>query len=158
MMKINIVSMGKLKEKFFIDAAKEYEKRLKRFADIKTTEISAETLPDNPSKAQIEKALLTEAEKIEKATLKRKTIALCVEGEELSSEDFSKLLKEQENAGNELAFVIGSSYGLSDTVKQKAFKKISFSKMTFPHRLFRIMLLEQIYRAFKIGEGSKYHK
>ena len=158
MMKIKIISLGRLKEKFFIEAAMEYEKRLKRYADLSTEEIEPLPLPENPSDSQIEAALEKEAKKIEKKITGKKVYALCVEGEQVSSVEFADMLKKDENGGTEIAFLIGSSYELSKSIKQKAAKRISFSKMTFPHRLFRVMLLEQIYRAFKINEGSKYHK
>lgn len=158
MIKITVAAMGKLKDKYFVEAAEEYSKRLSRYCDLKTEEITPANLPEDPAAAQIEKALLKEAEGINKATAGKRVIALCVEGEPLSSEDLAEIIKGAEADGAPIAFVIGSSYGLHESVKKAAYKRVSFSKMTFPHRLFRVMLLEQIYRAFKINEGGRYHK
>lgn len=154
MQKINIIAVGKLKEKFFIDAAKEYEKRLTNKVELKITEIAPQFLPENPTPAEIEKAKNAEGEKILKAIKSGKICALCIEGKSLSSEQFAELL-----LGSEVYnFVIGGSYGLSDEVKLRADIKLSFSAMTFPHKLFRIILLEQIYRATTINGNGKYHK
>lgn len=158
MIKITVAAMGKLKEKYFVAAADEYKKRLSRYCDLNVCEITPVLLPEDPAEPQINAALLKEAEKIKKACEGKKIIALCVEGEPLSSEAFAEIIDSANNSGTPLAFVVGSSYGLHDSIKAAAYKKISFSKMTFPHKLFRVMLLEQIYRAFKIKEGGKYHK
>lgn len=159
MMKIELVVMGKLREKYLSEAADEYIKRLSRFCDLKIKEIQPEYLPDSPSDAQIDAALLKEAAKIEKAISKdSEIIALCVEGKQLSSEEFAETVGDNENRGRPLCFVIGSSYGLHGSIKEKAAIRLSLSKMTFPHALFRVILLEQIYRAFRINEGGTYHK
>lgn len=159
MQKINIFLVGKQKEEYFNKASEEYEKRLKKFCSLKITEIPAENLL-NESPALVEKALLKEAEKIKKALNLNPgfTVALCIEGKELKSEDFGELILNSAQKSSTVNFIIGSSYGIHPSVKNSADAKISFSKMTFPHRLFKIMLLEQIYRGYKIAEGSKYHK
>ena len=158
MMKINIVAVGKIKENYFKSAADEYIKRLSRYCLVSVKEIPAASLPENPTAAQVEAALKAEAVQIKKQCEKSEIIALCVEGEALSSENFARVLENSKTAGASLSFVIGGSYGLHESIKKEAKKRISFSEMTFPHRLFRVMLLEQIYRAFKINEGGTYHK
>ncbi len=159
MIKITVISLGKLKEKYFISAADEYLKRLSRYAKTETVEIEPERLPENPSAAQIETALLKEGENIKKRIPKDCfCCALCVEGKELSSEELAKTVDTCVCSGKNLCFIIGSSYGLHKTVKEASDLRLSLSKMTFPHKLFRVMLFEQIYRAFKISEGGNYHK
>lgn len=159
MIKIKIIALGKLKEEYLRNASDEYKKRLSRFCDFEITELSPAFLPDNPSKSQIENALSAEAEAIEKKIPADFFVtALCVEGKSVSSEQFAEKICELSDYGKNMCFIIGSSYGLSDTIKEKADLKLSLSKMTFPHQLFRVMLLEQIYRGFMITEGSAYHK
>lgn len=159
MIKIKVITLGKLKEKYLRDAADEYTKRLSAYSNLEIIELSPEKLSDNPSKKEVDNALEREADMIfKKIPTGSRIIALCVEGKEISSEDFAKDIKNTCANGTPLCFVIGSSYGLSDKIKSAADIKMSVSKMTFPHQLFRIMLLEQIYRAFKINEGSTYHK
>ena len=160
MIKVTLIVLGGLKEKFFIDAAKEYEKRLSRFCQIKTVEINPAPLPDNPSRSQIENALLAEAALIEKKIPQNAEVfALCIEGKQLSSEELSQKIMEVADFGSgNVVFIIGSSYGLSERIKNLAKFKLSMSKMTFPHKLARVMLLEQIYRAFMISSGGEYHK
>ncbi|MCQ2455345.1 MAG: 23S rRNA (pseudouridine(1915)-N(3))-methyltransferase RlmH [Clostridia bacterium] len=158
-MKIKIIALGKLKEQYLKNAWSEYEKRLSRFCDLEITELSPFSLPDNPSASQIESALSFEAEMIEKKIPKDYyTFALMVEGKDISSEEFAEKISDLSNFGKNICFIIGSSYGLSQKIKEKADFKLSLSKMTFPHQLFRIILLEQIYRGFMINEGSTYHK
>lgn len=160
MIKIKIISLGKLKEKYLRDACDEYLKRISGYARCEIIEIEPERLPDEPSQSQIEAALKAEADKIfKKLDTDSYTVAMCIEGKQLESPEFAKLIEDKTNSGTGcFNFIIGSSCGLHDSVKQRADLKFSFSKMTFPHQLFRIMLLEQIYRGFKITEGSKYHK
>ncbi|MBQ9977046.1 MAG: 23S rRNA (pseudouridine(1915)-N(3))-methyltransferase RlmH [Clostridia bacterium] len=159
-MKIKIIALGKLKEGYLRQASEEYLKRLSAFAKVEIAELEPVRLSDNPQNAEIEKALDTEATQI----LKRLdpndyVVAMCIEGSQMSSEELSEKLSSLINLGSgSFVFIIGSSFGLSKEVKKRADLKISFSKMTFPHQLFRIMLLEQIYRAFKIKQGSNYHK
>lgn len=159
MIKIKLIALGKIKENYLTAACEEYLKRLSRYCDISVEEIVPENLPDNPSAGQVEKALSKEAEKIEKRIPDNAyTVAFCVEGIRKTSEKFADMIKQNENEGRPLCFIIGSSYGLSEEIKQSAKLKLSLSDMTFPHRLFRVMVLEQIYRAFKINEGGTYHK
>ena len=159
MIKINIIAVSGLKEKYLRDAAAEYQKRLSGFCSLTVTEIEPVKLSEKPSAAEIASALSKEAESIIKKIPKSGTvITLCIEGKQYSSEEFADLLEKEINIGNNITFVIGSSYGLSDKIKQLSSVKLSFSKMTFPHQLFRILLLEQVYRAFRINAGASYHK
>lgn len=145
MQKINIVCVGKIKEEYFRSAIAEYLKRLSRFAKVEIRE-----LPEG-------KSIKAEAEPVLRAAHGYK-IALCVEGTSLSSEEFAQQIKALCDLGEEITFIIGSSDGLDKEVKDKSDLKLSFSQMTFPHRLMRVILLEQIYRAFMINSGSEYHK
>jgi len=159
LIKVSIIALGKLKDDFLRNASGEYQKRLSRYCDLSVNELTPAFLPENPSKLQVESALESESQLIQKAIPKNAVvIALCVEGKQFSSEEFSEKIEEIQNEGRPICFLIGSSYGLSSTVKNFANIKLSVSKMTFPHQLFRILLLEQIYRGFKIIEGSTYHK
>ena len=160
MFDITLIVMGKLKEKFYLSAAEEYQKRLKGYCSFKIVELPEHRLPEDPSPAEIQTGLDKEAELIFQ---KIPTGAwLCIftpEGKILSSEEFAGKLKEVKNMGKSSAcFLIGSSFGISQKVKDKADFKLSMGKMTFPHHLARIMVLEQIYRAEAIQAGSKYHK
>lgn len=159
MIKITLITLGKLKEKYLRDAVDEYSKRLSRYCRLDIIELNPITLPEKPSQSEIEAALQKEAEMIEKRISPQSVIVpLCIEGKELSSEQLAEFVDTNTNSGKNMCFIIGSSYGLSDKIKQRADLKLSLSKMTFPHQLFRVMCLEQIYRAFKINEGSTYHK
>lgn len=160
MIKIKIISVGKLKEKYFIDAAKEYEKRLSAFCNFEAVEITPEKLSDNPTENEILAALKKEAAAIEKkipsGALK---IAMCIEGKQMPSEKFSRYINDAAvNGRGCIVFLIGSSYGLCEQLKAASDLKMSMSEMTFPHKLARVMLTEQIYRAFKISGGGTYHK
>lgn len=157
MFKVNVIAVGKVKEKYFLDAINEYAKRLSRFCEFNIIEVKEENFNAVPSLGDKEKILKREGDDI-LAKCRGKIVAMCVEGKGVSSEDFAKMLKECESRGEEMTFVIGGSYGLSAEVKARAKDKISFSDMTFPHTLFRVMLTEQIYRAFMINAGSEYHK
>ena len=160
MLKITLITVGRLKEQYLRDAVKEYEKRLSTLCTLKSVEIDAAKLPDSPNESQISQALETEAEKILAAISNGAyAIPMCIEGKQMDSEELSHKLSEIGVSGqSNVVFIIGGSYGLSDRVKQKADYKLSMSKMTFPHQLARVMLLEQIYRAFKISQGGTYHK
>ena len=160
MIKLRIITLGKLKEKYLKDAEAEYLKRLSAYAKCELIELEPVKTGDNPSSAEIEKALKAEAELIfKKIPENSSVVAMCIEGKQCSSEELSTLMFSKINGGAScLTFIIGSSYGLHPDCKARADIKLSFSKMTFPHQLFRVMLLEQIYRGFKIEEGSKYHK
>ena len=157
---VKIICIGRLKDAFFRDASDEYMKRLKGYCKAEIIEINAAALPENPSDTLIESALEKEADAIiKKIPSGAYVAAMCVEGKLFSSEDMAQCLSTAAMRGSgDIVFVIGGSYGLSDRVKQRADVKISASRMTFPHRLFRVMLLEQIYRGYKINAGEKYHK
>jgi len=153
MFKVNLVVVGKVKEKYFSDAVEEYKKRLSRFCEFKVFECKEYGSEDSDP----EIALKKESEEILKR-LQGYVFVMAIEGRQYDSAAFSeKLIKVKDTAG-EATFVIGSSYGVADCVKSKADELISFSKMTFPHTLFRVMLTEQIYRAFMINGGGRYHK
>lgn len=159
MIKVTVIALGKLKEKYLSEAQKEYSKRLSRYCNLEIVELEPVRLPDNPSKNEIDNALLKESEMIlKKIPTNSKVFTLCVEGKGMDSPKFAQKIESIANIGNSIVFIIGSSYGLSEKVKQCSDFRLSVSDMTFPHQLFRIMLLEQIYRAFKIIEGSTYHK
>ena len=159
MIKVTLITLGKLKEKYLRDAVQEYEKRLSRYCSLESFELEPIKLPDNPSKSQIDAALEKEADMIIKKISKGSTVyALCVEGKQLSSEELATNFSNLSQQGKGITFIIGSSYGLCEKVKAISDMRLSISKMTFPHQLFRVMLLEQVYRAFKINEGSTYHK
>ena len=160
MIKLKIIALGKLKEKYLRDAQDEYIKRLSAYAKTELIELEPVRLSDNPSAGEIDRALSTEAEMIKKKIPEISLVtAMCIEGKQLSSEELSSFNAERIARGTgTLVYIIGSSYGLHSDIKAMAGLKLSFSKMTFPHQLFRIMLLEQVYRAFKIEEGSSYHK
>jgi 23S rRNA (pseudouridine1915-N3)-methyltransferase len=160
MFDITLIVMGKLKEKFYLSAAEEYQKRLKGYCSFKIVELPEHRLPENPSPAEIQTGLDKEAELIFQKIPKGAWLCIFTpEGKILSSEEFAGKLKEVKNMGKSSAcFLIGSSFGISQKVKDKADFKLSMGKMTFPHHLARIMVLEQIYRAEAIQAGSKYHK
>lgn len=160
MLKVTIIALGHLKEKYLREASAEYEKRLKGFCKLEIIELEPVRLSDNPKQSEIDNALNTEAEKIISLVPSNSfLIPLCIEGKLISSEELSKKIETIAVSGSShLVFVIGSSYGLSDRIKSQANLKMSMSPMTFPHQLARIMLLEQIYRAFKISQGGTYHK
>ena len=157
---MTVLCVGKLKEKFYADACAEYQKRLGRFCRLNVVELPEQRLPENPSPAEIAAALEREADAIlEKLPRGGTVIALCVEGRELSSERLADTLARFASQGaSQLTFVIGGSFGLAARVKARAELRLSMSPMTFPHHLARVMLLEQIYRAYQIQAGSKYHK
>jgi len=152
--------VGKLKEKFYAEAAAEYGKRLSRYCKLEVVELPEERLPEAPSPAQIDAALAKEAEAIlGRLPPSSSLVALCVEGRMRSSEEMAQLLETWSNRGEKrLVFLIGGSHGLHESIKAQAWAKLSMSPMTFPHHLARVMLLEQIYRAYQINAGTKYHK
>ena len=160
MLSVYLICVGKLKERFYLDACAEYQKRLSALCKLTLVELPEEKLPQNPTQGQIQQALAKEAQAI-RAKLPQSSalVALCVEGKERSSEDLARLVQDwEQSAARHPVFLIGGSYGLHPSIKQEARLKLSMSPMTFPHHLARVMLLEQIYRAFKINEGSSYHK
>lgn len=159
-MNVNFIAMGKLKESYFREACAEYSKRLGAFARVSCAEPAPVDLPQNPSAVQISQALELEASRIrEHIKPASYTVALCVEGKELSSEALADKLAELGNRGiSAVNFAVGSSFGLSEELKRSANFRMSMSTMTFPHSLARVMLYEQVYRAFSIINNSKYHK
>ena len=160
MQRVTIICVGKMKEKFYIDAAAEYVKRLGRHCKLEILELPEVRLPENPSSAEIQQALEKEAEAIRaKIPPSSGIIAMCIEGKTRSSEELAQMIADSSNRGDKcLVFLIGSSNGLHPSIKAEARVRLSMSPMTFPHHLARVMLLEQIYRGFQINEGSKYHK
>ncbi len=161
-MKVLLICVGKLKEKFYADAVAEYVKRLGAYCKLEIVELAEERLPQTPSRALVEAALAKEADAIRgKVPPGAYVVALCVEGRMRSSEELAAKLRGAawgDGSAKRLVFLIGGSYGLDEGLKQEAQDRLSMSPMTFPHHLARVMLLEQIYRAFKINEGSQYHK
>ena len=159
-MKITIISVGKIKEKFFSQAISEYAKRLSRYCRLTMIEVPDEKAPENLSEKEMEMVKDSEGENIlKKLDAYSYVIALDKDGDQLSSIDFAKKIKKLTVQGNSsFTFIIGGSLGLSDEVLKKSNLKLSFSKMTFPHQLFRLILLEQVYRAFRINRGEPYHK
>ena len=160
MQRVTVLCVGKLKEKFYIDAAAEYVKRLQRHCKLELIELPEQRLPDDPSPAEIQKALRTEGDAIRQRLPKGgAVIALCIEGKPCSSEELSRRMADFGIQGKtQLTFLIGGSVGLDEDLKRQADWRLSMSPMTFPHHMARIMLLEQIYRAYQIADGTKYHK
>lgn len=159
MQDVRIICVGKLKEQYWRDACAEYSKRLSAYSKFSIIEIEEHRLPDNPSAAQIEAGLNAEGKNIlAKCPAGFDIIAMCIEGKPHSSEQLAALAERSAMEGRGMCFIIGGSFGLSDEVKAKSKVKLSMSPMTFPHQLARVMLCEQIYRAFCINNGSKYHK
>lgn len=158
MMQVRLVTVGKLKEQYLREACAEYAKRIGRFAKLQILELEEARLPENPGEKEIAQALEAEASAIEKACAGY-VIALCIEGKQQKSQAFAGLLTRLGVQGQGMVtLVIGSSFGLAERIKQRADLRLSMSEMTFPHQLARVMLLEQLYRAFQIQAGGKYHK
>ena len=160
MLNIRLICVGKLREKYYIDAFQEYVKRLGAYCRLDCLEIPEQRLPDAPGEKEIAAALEKEAGEIFRAVPADAYLcALCVEGKQIPSEGMEKIIADRENSGKpKLCFLIGGSYGMAECIKNKADLKLSMSKMTFPHHLARVMLAEQVYRGYKIKEGSRYHK
>ena len=160
MQRVTVLCVGKLKEKFYLEAAAEYVKRLQRFCKLELVELPESRLPESPSPAEVQRALAAEAAAIRERLPKGgAVIALCIEGKPCSSVELSRRMEELAEAGKtQLTFLIGGSVGLAEDLKRQADWRLSMSPMTFPHHLARIMLLEQIYRAYQISAGTKYHK
>ena len=159
-MKIKIVTVGKLKEKYLKDGIAEYSKRISRFATVEMVELADKKTPDRASDSENEKILDLEGNRIlSKIGDREFVVVLAIEGKTLSSEEFSKQLEQASiNGFSTLTFVIGGSLGLSKEVKKRANLSVSFGRLTLPHQLMRLVLTEQIYRAFTIQQGSPYHK
>lgn len=160
MLYIKLICVGKMRERFYLDAFAEYRKRLQAYCRLELCEIGEQRLPDAPSEKEIAAALEKEAEEIVRAIPPDAyAVALCVEGKQMPSEGMAALLAERESSGKpKLCFIVGGSCGLAESVKRRCDRRLSMSEMTFPHHLARVMLIEQIYRGFKINEGARYHK
>lgn len=159
-MKIKIVTVGKLKEKYLKDGIAEYSKRISRFAKLEMIELADEKTPDKASEIENQKILETEGTRILSKVGERDfVLVLAIEGKTFSSEEFSKQLEQASIKGySTLTFIIGGSLGLAPSVKNRANLSVSFGRLTLPHQLMRLVLVEQIYRAFTIQQGSPYHK
>ena len=160
MLSVHLICVGKLKEKFYREAVEEYQKRLGGYCKLNLVELPEVKLSQNPSQGEIQAALDKEGDAIRaKIPAGASIVAMCVEGKPRSSEELAKLVADWSmNSAKHLVFIIGGSYGLHPSIKKEAWVQLSMSPMTFPHHLARVMVLEQIYRAFKINEGSSYHK
>lgn len=160
MLSVTVIAVGKIKEKFYISAMEEYAKRLGAYCRFEVIELKDEKTPDNPSDREREIVLSREGERImEKLPKNAKVISLCVEGKKQSSEEFARMLQDLTVTGvSRIVFIIGGSMGLCEEVKKISDLRLSFSEMTFPHMLMRVILAEQIYRGFTIIEGKTYHK
>ncbi len=158
-MNVNIICVGKIKEDYFVKAAAEFEKRLSRFCNINVSVLPDKPIAENASRAEEEIVLKKEGEEILKKIKKGDiVVAMCIEGKQLSSEGLAQKIQDFQMQSSTIDFIIGGSLGLSSEVKQRADFKLSMSSMTFPHRIARLMLEEQIYRAFKINANETYHK
>lgn len=160
MSRIKLIVMGQLTDRYYREAADEYIKRMSRTSPVDEVELKCVRLPEEPSEKEIAAALAKEGEMILAEIPKRALVcAMCIEGKQLSSEELAEKISQADAQGmSELCFIIGSSYGLDEKVKARADIRLSMSRMTFPHKLARVMLLEQLYRAGEINQGKKYHK
>lgn len=159
MLNVKMICVGSLKESYLREAVAEYTKRLGGFCAPEVVELRESRLPDNPSEAQIRATVEDEGKRILAAIPARAAVvALCVEGKQLTSEQLADYIEQTCSLTGCLCFVIGGSYGLSDSVKNAAALRLSFSRLTFPHQLMRVILLEAVYRGFNIIKGTKYHK
>ena len=160
MLSISLICVGRLRENHYISAFSEYEKRLKPYCKFELIELPEIKTSQSPSQAEIDSALVKEAEEIEKRIPSGAyVIAMCIEGKQINSNDLANLFQKCANEGkSKLCFIIGSSFGLDKSIKNRSDFNLSMSLMTFPHHLARVMLAEQIYRGIMINEGSKYHK
>lgn len=160
MQSVRLICVGKMRERFFVEAFSEYQKRLQAYCKFELIEQAEQRLPDAPSEKEIASSLSREATEIIKNIPNDAfVVAMCVEGKQMKSEGMAKLIEDRAYSTKpKLCFIIGGSYGMDSSVKVRADMRLSMSEMTFPHHLARVMLAEQIYRGFKIIEGSKYHK
>ena len=160
MLNVSLLCVGKLKEAYWRDACAEYEKRLGAFCRFRLIEVAEERLPDNPSPAQIAATVEAEGKRLlDQLPKDCAVVPLCIEGKEMDSPALADRMQRWAVEGiSHIAFIIGGSWGLSDSVKNRAALRLSMSPMTFPHQLARVMVMEQVYRAFQISTGGKYHK
>ncbi len=158
-MQVTLITVGTLKEPYLKEAVKEYDKRLSTYAKVDWISLGEEKISDEENPKQIENALRIEGDKILAAIPEGAyTVTLCVEGKQLSSEELATVVGNAKDTTGKICFIIGSSHGLSPHVKAKSMMRLSFSRLTFPHQLMRVILLESIYRSFTILHGKKYHK
>lgn len=158
MLNVKLICVGKAGERFYTDAAAEYAKRLSAFCRFELIELAETRLSQSPSRAEIDAALAGEYRRM-KLPERAFVCAMCVEGDMLSSEELADKLEKLASGGvSQMAFVVGGSFGLSEELKRRADMRLSMGRMTFPHALARVMLAEQLYRAFSINAGLKYHK
>ena len=158
MLNINIVCVGKIKEQYLKDAINEYSKRLAKYCNLNIIELQDEKLPNKLYESLLNEVKEKEANKIiENIKKESYIIALDLKGKEYTSEEFSKKIESITNINSSITFIIGGTLGLTDRIREMANEKICFSKMTFPHQLIRVFLLEQIYRGFKISKNETYH-
>ena len=158
-MKITILCAGRLKESYLRGAVEEYTKRMKPLCRLSVIELQEERVGENPSAAELQRTVEAESARImQKLGKSDYVVAMCVEGRNISSEELSAKIESIQQQAGTVDFIIGGSWGLSDALKARADFRLSMGKMTFPHQLFRVMLLEQLYRAFQISRGTKYHK
>lgn len=158
-MKLTILCVGKIKERFYRDAIDEYKKRLSRYVKLEITELADERAPESLSPAEVVKIKEKEGERLLSKLKEGFTVALAIEGKTLSSEGFADFISQRALGGvSHITFIIGGSLGLSDRVLKKSDFLLSFSEMTFPHQLMRVILSEQLYRAYRIISGEPYHK
>lgn len=159
MLNVKFIAVGGLKEAYLRDAVAEYKKRLSAFCTPEIVELKEARLPDSPSGSDVRAALTDEGKRILSACPTRSVkVALCVEGRQMSSPELAEFIESAAGRAACLCFIVGGSYGLSDQVKQACELRLSFSKLTFPHQLMRVILLEAVYRGFNIIKGTKYHK
>lgn len=156
---VTLITVGTVKEKYLQDCISEYKKRLSSYSKIEEIEIKEERVVNEDSDAEIKRVLNTEGEKILAAIPKdARVYALCIEGKQYTSEELAALIKDSCDSTGKICFIIGSSHGLSDSVKKRADVRLSFSRLTFPHQLMRAVLFEAVYRSFTIITGKRYHK
>lgn len=156
---VTVITVGTLKESYLREAVAEYKKRLSQYARVEEIELKEERISDEDNRAQITAALDSEADRILNAIPKgAMKIALCVEGKQYSSEELAEIIGRGSDGSGKIAFIIGSSYGLGERVKRECDIRLSFSKLTFPHQLMKVILFESIYRSFTILHGKRYHK
>lgn len=160
MQSVTVLTVGKIKEDYLTMAIEEYSKRLGRYCKLKMISVKDEATPDNPSENERNTVLKKEGDRLlEKIPNGAYVVPLCIEGKQMSSEAFAERIRTVAVSGKgEMVFVIGGSFGLDDRIKSIADLKLSFSEMTFPHQLMRVVLMEQLYRGFNILNGGKYHK
>ncbi|MCI7084669.1 MAG: 23S rRNA (pseudouridine(1915)-N(3))-methyltransferase RlmH [bacterium] len=160
MLNISLICIGNLKEKYWAQAVEEYSKRLSAFCRFSVIQLNEERISNNPSPGEIDRILNAEGKRIlEKIPKNSYVISMCIEGKQISSNELSQKIEDISLSGkSSLCFIIGGSRGLSQQVKQRSDFKLSMSKMTFPHQMARVILCEQIYRAFEISSNGKYHK